>query len=173
MEIFIVCVIVMAAFIIILLVVASNTGDEIKPMSEKKPQQPEVSSTATPSWDNGDYAMCLDVAGINKHECTFDYVGPFEGYIEADPDNEFDPNAIKVMHHDGAQLGYIKAAETELVRQLFYGKLDYSWPVVGYIKHIIRPGSIWDNEKEVQQQLKENGYFVARIYIDNKTLCEF
>ena len=83
MGIFIVCVIVMVAFIIILLVIATHTGDEIKPMSEKIPQQPEVVATATPSWDNGDFAMCLNIAGINKHECTLDYVGPFEGYIEA------------------------------------------------------------------------------------------
>ena len=173
MEIFIVCVIVMVAFITLLLVVATHTGDEIKQMSEKKPNQTEVSSTATPSWDNGDFAMSLDVAGINKHECTLDYVGPFEGYIEAEPDNEFDPNAIKVMHRDGAMLGYITAAETELVRQLFDGKLEYSWPVVGYIKHIIRPGSIWSDEKDEKQQMEENGFFVARIYIDGQTLCEF
>lgn len=172
MGIFVIVSIFVIAFISLVAVFVANAGDK-QDQEQEQPVAPVAPSGNNAAWNNGEVAMCFDVAGINGNECTFDYVGPFEGYIEADPDNEFDPNAIKVMHRDGAQLGYIKSAETELVRQLFDGKLDYSWPVVGYIKHIIRPGSIWDDKKEVQQQIKENGYFVARIYIDNKTLCEF
>lgn len=171
MGMYLVSAIFVIAFIAMAAVFVANS--EEKQEKEQEPQQPEVAASSTPSWDSGDIAMCYEVVGINMHDCALEHVGAFGGYIEAEPDNAFDPNAIKVMHRDGAHLGYIKAAETESVRQLFDGKLDYSWPVVGYVKHIIRPGSIWSDEKNMQQQLKENGYFVARIYVDKQTLCDF
>lgn len=168
MGIFVIASIFVIAFIGLAAVFVANSEKQ-----EDEPQQAELAASETPSWNNGDFAMCFDVAGINKHECTLNYVGPFEGYIEADPDNAFDPNAIKVMHRDGAKLGYIKAVDTDSVHQLFGGSLQYTWPVVGYVKHIIRPGSIWNDEKSEEQQLKGNGYFVCRIYIDNNTPCDF
>lgn len=169
MEIFFVASLFVIVFIALAVVFVAKTEDN----QDQEPQQPEVVASSTPTWDGGDIAMCYEVVGINMHDCALEHVGAFEGYIEAEPNNAFDPNAIKVMHRDGAHLGYIKAAETESVRQLFDGNLEYSWPVVGYVKHIIRPGSIWSDEKNMQQQLKENGYFVARIYVDKQTLCDF
>lgn len=175
MEIIVVTVIIVIAFIGLLVTIAANVGE--KQVQESEPQQTEVTTVVSSgndfALDDVKIAMCFNIAGINMHECTLDYVGPFEGYIEAEPDNAYDHNAIKVMHRDGAKLGYIKAVETESVRKLFGGKLDYPWPVVGYVKHIIRPGSIWSDEKDEKQQMEENGYFVARIYIDGQTLCEF
>lgn len=174
MGIIVVTAIIVIAFIGLLVTIAANVGE--KQVQESEPQQTEVTAVVSSGNDfalDVKIAMCFNIAGINMHECTLDYVGPFEGYIEAEPDNAYDQNAIKVMHRDGAKLGYIKAVETESVRKLFGGKLDYPWPVVGYVKHIIRPGSIWSDEKDEKQQMEENGYFVARIYIDGQTLCEF
>ena len=172
MGIFVAAAFIVIAFISLVAVFVANSGDK----QEQEPQQPAVATVASSgnsAWDNGEIAMCFDVAGINKNECTLDHVGPIEGYIEAEPDNAYDPNAIKVMHRDGAKLGYIKAVETDKVRQLFGGSLQYTWPVVGYVKHIIRPGSVWNDEKDENQQLQDNGYFVCRIYLDNQTPCDF
>lgn len=189
MGIFFVCVIVLVAFIILLMVIVTNTGGGIQPVTEPEPTPvlERVGDSNTDlghvlfwtdhnihsSWNRGDIALSYDVAGINKNECSLKHVGVFEGYIEPEPDNAYDQNAIKVMHADGTHLGYIKALETASIRDLFGGSFTDTWPVVGYVKHVIRPGSIWNDEKSEEQQLKENGYFVCRIYLDNKTLCDF
>jgi len=177
MEIFVVTAIILIAFIGLLVTIAANTGEQQESAPEPQLQQQEVTPVASygddTDWEDGTIAMCYNVAGINMNECTLDYVGPFEGYIEAEPENQYDSHAIKVMHCDGSKLGYIKAVDTDSVRQLFGGSLQYTWPVVGYVKHIIRPGSIWNDEKSEEQHLNGNGYFVCRIYIDNNTPCDF
>ena len=69
------------------------------------------------------------VAGINYHKAaTRQYAGiTFPATLVADPKNEYDENAIKVIHRESKKLlGYIPADETDDVRQFLDGHLPHS-----------------------------------------------
>lgn len=69
------------------------------------------------------------VAGINFHKAAArQYAGiTFPATIVADPKNEYDENAIKVIHRESKKLlGYIPADETDDVRQFLDGHLPHS-----------------------------------------------
>ena len=69
------------------------------------------------------------VAGINYHKAAArQYAGiTFPATIIADPKNEYDENAIKVIHKESKKLlGYIPADETDDVRQFLDGHLPHS-----------------------------------------------
>ena len=73
----------------------------------------------------------FDIAGINYQKGIKKYVGKFDGYIQPEPDNLYDPNAIAIYHRDGHQLGYIKATHTATARQFIQSQFPY--PCLGYI----------------------------------------
>lgn len=119
-----------------------------------------------------EYIASMSVAGINKHGCTMEHVGAFLGELVAEPDNEFDANAIKVMHSDGTHLGYIKKEETDTVRQML-GKDFKPYPVVGQVNFVEEKDEEDEEEPGENLVLVEDakaGYFVARIYIDSAHL---
>ena len=58
------------------------------------------------------------IAGINHRKRIRDYVGKCKGYIQPEPTNKYDPNAIAIYAEDGHHLGYIPQAETQEVRDL-------------------------------------------------------
>lgn len=58
------------------------------------------------------------IAGINHRKRIRDYVGKCMGYIQPEPTNKFDPNAIAIYAENGHHLGYIPQAETQEVRDL-------------------------------------------------------
>lgn len=62
--------------------------------------------------------MKFDIAGINFRKGIADYVGKSRGYIQPEPKNSHDPNAIAIYCEDGHHLGYIKMDETDDVRDL-------------------------------------------------------
>ena len=69
------------------------------------------------------------VAGINYHKAAArQYAGiTFPATLVADPKNEYDENAIKVIHSESKKhLGFIPADETEDVRQFLDGHLPHS-----------------------------------------------
>lgn len=140
-------ILIVVGFLLVLLVVAVlafsyNTGSD----EEKLPSE---------------FIAAMSVAGINKHGCQMKHVGTFVGQLVAEPDNDFDANAIMVKHSDGTHLGYIKKEETDAVRQML-GKEFKPYPVVGQVKFIEEEDESEDNENE--------GYFVARVYIDSAHL---
>ena len=45
------------------------------------------------------------IAGIDYRENIDNYLGEFKGTLEAEPTNEYDPNAIKVLATDGHHVG--------------------------------------------------------------------
>lgn len=150
--------IVVLGFILVVLVVcilAYNHGDESN--DEKLPSE---------------FIAAMSVAGINKHGCQMKHVGTFAGKLVAEPDNDFDANAIMVMHSDGTLLGYIKKEETDTVRQML-GKDFKPYPVVGQVKFVEEKDE--EDEEEPGENLvliedAKAGYFVARIYIDSAHL---
>lgn len=66
------------------------------------------------------YNPLLDftIAGINFRKGIKKYVGEFFGYIQPEPTNEYDPDAIAIYHSDGHHLGYIPADFTDYIRDL-------------------------------------------------------
>lgn len=89
-----------------------------------------------------------NIAGINYRNGIADYLGDFEGYLQPDPDNEHDPNAIAVYHKDGHPLGFIPAACTDYVRAL------------GLPFQIAVTGTIERNHDEIE----DRDYFVGTVF---------
>ena len=58
----------------------------------------------------------FNIAGMSYRENIDDYLGEFKGTLEAEPDNQYDPNAIKVLSADGHHVGYVQKDMTSEVR---------------------------------------------------------
>ena len=66
------------------------------------------------------------IAGINFRRGIKDLAGQyFDCYLETDPKNRYDKNAIKILHVDGRHLGFIPSEETDSVREFIGGMLPY------------------------------------------------
>lgn len=151
-------ILIVVGFLLVLLVVSVFAFNYNSESSEEK----------LPS----EFIAAMSVAGINKHGCQMKHVGTFVGQLVAEPDNDFDANAIKVMHSDGTHLGYIKKEETDAVRQML-GKDFKPYPVVGQVKFVEEKDEEDEEEPGENLVLVEDakaGYFVARIYIDSAHL---
>ena len=59
----------------------------------------------------------FDIAGMSYRENIDDYLGEHAGTLEAEPDNEYDHNAIKVLTEDGHHVGYVPKDMTSEVRK--------------------------------------------------------
>ena len=68
----------------------------------------------------------FNIAGINYRSGIKNYVGRFEGRLIPEPNNEYDPKAIRVEHSDGHHLGYIPSDETDYLRNLVDDKFPVS-----------------------------------------------
>lgn len=110
------------------------------------------------------FLLTSPIAGINKNGCEMKHVGGFVGKLVPEPDNEFDPNAIKIIHEDGTHLGYIPAKETATVLS-FLGDKFKKYPCVGAIK--------WVKDEDfepVDEDDEPDEFFIGRIYIDSEKL---
>lgn len=58
----------------------------------------------------------FNIAGMSYRENIDDYLGEFKGTLEAEPTNEYDTNAIKVLAADGHHVGYVPKDMTKEVR---------------------------------------------------------
>lgn len=67
----------------------------------------------------------LSIAGINHRQGISHYKGRNTVALVPEPQNEFDPNAIKVVAEDGHHLGYIQRHQTEMVRAWAYDKFPH------------------------------------------------
>lgn len=90
-----------------------------------------------------------NIAGINYREGIDAYVGEFTGYLQPDPENEHDPNAIAVYHSDGHHLGFIPAGCTDDIR------------ACGFPFPIAVEGDI-DKEHD---DTEDRDYFVGTVYL--------
>ena len=91
-----------------ILAVLNNTYNG--PMPELKPDGSYTSIYVT--------YLRYKIAGINHRKRIMDYVGKCKGYIQPEPTNKYDPNAIAIYAEDGHHLGYIPQAETQEVRDI-------------------------------------------------------
>ena len=59
----------------------------------------------------------FNIAGMSHRDNIDDYIGEFKGALEAESDNAYDPNAIKVLAADGHHVGYVPKDMTTDVRK--------------------------------------------------------
>lgn len=72
-----------------------------------------------------DNLRILKIAGINHRQGISRYVGRVECALVPEPDNEYDPDAIKVVADDRHHLGYIPSGQTEMVCWLAANEFPY------------------------------------------------
>ena len=72
-----------------------------------------------------DNLRILKIAGINHRQGISRYVGRVECALVPEPDNEFDPDAIKIVAEDRHHLGYIPSGQTDLVCSLTANEFPY------------------------------------------------
>ena len=68
------------------------------------------------SWLSGLDYVEFDIAGMSYRENIDEYLGEHVGTLEAEPINEYDTNAIKVLASDGHHVGYVPKDQTQHVR---------------------------------------------------------
>ena len=72
-----------------------------------------------------DNLRILKIAGINHRQGISRYVGRVECALVPEPENEFDPDAIKVVAEDRHHFGYIPSGQTEMVCWLTANEFPY------------------------------------------------
>ena len=72
-----------------------------------------------------DNLRILKIAGINHRQGISRYVGRVECVLVPEPDNEYDPDAIKIVAEDRHHLGYIPSGQTDLVCSLTANEFPY------------------------------------------------
>ena len=72
-----------------------------------------------------DNLRILKIAGINYRSGISRYVGRVNCALVPEPNNEYDPDAIKVVAEDRHHLGYIASDQTDFVRSLTGEKFPY------------------------------------------------
>ena len=92
----------------------------------------------------------LKIAGINRREGIDRYVGRVDCALVPEPDNEFDPEAIKIVADDRHDLGYIPADQTAFVRSLTAEEFPYK--ATAFIE-------------EKKDEVDGHRFFVGYVYI--------
>lgn len=92
----------------------------------------------------------LKIAGINRREGIDRYVGRVDCALVPEPDNEFDPEAIKIVADDRHHLGYIPADQTSFVRSLTAEEFPYK--ATAFIE-------------EKKDEIDGHRFFVGYVYI--------
>ena len=72
-----------------------------------------------------DNLRILKIAGINHRQGISRYVGRVECALVPEPENEYDPDAIKIVSEDRHHLGYIPSGQTDLVCSLTANEFPY------------------------------------------------
>ena len=72
-----------------------------------------------------DNLRILKIAGINYRDGISRYVGRVNCALVPEPDNEYDPDAIKIVAEDRHHLGYIQSGQTDLVCSLTANEFPY------------------------------------------------
>lgn len=104
-----------------------------------------------------DNLRILSIAGINHRTGIDRYVGRVECALVPEPENEFDPDAIKILAEDRHHLGYIASGQTDFVRAFTGNSFPY------------RCTAFIDKK---QDELDDHTFFVGHVYIVKKTANE-
>lgn len=94
-----------------------NAGNYTGPLPERRADGGWLSI-----YDN---LRILKIAGINHRQGISRYVGRVECALVPEPDNEYDPDAIKIVAEDRHHLGYIPSGQTDFVCSLTANEFPY------------------------------------------------
>ena len=72
-----------------------------------------------------DNLRILKIAGINYRSGINRYLGRVMCALVPEPDNEYDPDAVKIVAEDRHHLGYILSEQTDFVRSMAGGEFPY------------------------------------------------
>lgn len=72
-----------------------------------------------------DNLRILKIAGINHRQGISRYIGRINCVLVPEPDNEYDPDAIKIVAEDRHHLGYIPSGQTDLVCSFSANEFPY------------------------------------------------
>ena len=72
-----------------------------------------------------DNLRIFKIAGINHRQGISRYLGRVECALVPEPDNEYDPDAIKIVAEDRHHLGYIPSGQTDTVCWLTANEFPY------------------------------------------------
>ena len=72
-----------------------------------------------------DNLRIFKIAGINHRQGISRYVGRVECALVPEPENEYDPDAIKIVAEDRHHLGYIPSGQTDTVCWLAANEFPY------------------------------------------------
>ena len=72
-----------------------------------------------------DNLRIFKIAGINYRQGISRYVGRVACALVPEPDNEYDPDAIKIVAEDRHHLGYIPSGQTDFVCSLTANEFPY------------------------------------------------
>ena len=72
-----------------------------------------------------DNLRILKIAGINRRSGIDRYIGRVECALVPEPENEYDPDAIKIISDDRHHLGYIPSGQTDFVRYMSANEFPY------------------------------------------------
>lgn len=97
------------------------------------------------------YVLQYSIAGINYAKGIRNYIGNGMGYIEAEPTNKYDPNAIAVHASDGHRLGYIPKDNTADVR---------------HFTSSVSPYTAWYDIEEDFDYDENRRYFHGTVYLE-------
>jgi hypothetical protein len=97
-----------------------------------------------------DNLRILKIAGINHRPDICRYVGRVECALVPEPDNEYDPDAIKIVASDRHLLGYIPAGYSDMV---------CSWTANEY------PYRCTDFIQEHEDETDGHQFFTGQVYI--------
>ena len=100
-----------------LTVTAINNGTYNGPLPERRADGGWLSI-----YDN---LRIFKIAGINHRQGISRYVGRVECALVPEPENEYDPDAIKIVAEDRHNLGYIPSGQTDLVCSLTANEFPY------------------------------------------------
>ena len=59
----------------------------------------------------------FNIAGLTHRDNIDEYIGEHSGTLEAEPTNQYDVNAIKILAEDGHHVGYVPKDMTDEVRK--------------------------------------------------------
>ena len=94
-----------------------NAGNYTGPLPERRADGGWLSI-----YDN---LRILKIAGINHRQGISRYVGRVNCALVPEPDNEYDPDAIKIVAEDRHHLGYIPSGQTDFVCSMTANEFPY------------------------------------------------
>ena len=94
-----------------------NAGTYTSPLPERRADGGWLSI-----YDN---LRIFKIAGINYRQGISRYVGRVACALVPEPDNEYDPDAIKIVAEDRHHLGYIPSGQTDFVCSLTANEFPY------------------------------------------------